>query len=485
MGKSKSKSKGLGRLVIGTVLTVGITGGALAYFQSQHTPRVLPGTMIGEVNLGGLTESEARQKVENWWAAKSGSPVKLSGKGLESQPAPRTAADLGAELDLDATLDALPYDDFWFALKGQIGQQDKAKNRAIDPVVTFNDQAMTEIREFVKKNIPANRAARITFENGVIQRFPEQAGMTLDEEKFSGLVARALAGETELEIPLTEKPKRIPDSALEQIEGEMSEFSTTFSAGKIARSANIKLAAERLNGMILMPGEKFSFNGTLGQRTTAKGFKVAGVYVSGRHDFDVGGGICQVSTTLYNAALLADLKIAARSNHSLPVPYVPLGRDAAVSYPNPDLQIVNNRETPIAIVSRYEPGKLHFSILGKPENIEVKFERRGAGSWSNGQKIVHDGSLGYGVKKVVESGGNGHRVETIKIVYRDGVEVSRTSLGTSIYRGSPRIIAMNKNAKPPVAAPPTTPQGENPATVPVKPPAVSPAGVGVSASDRR
>ncbi len=479
MSKGKSKSKWLGRLVVGFVIVIALTTGALAYFNSQHTPRVLPGTKVGEVELGGMTSAEAKVALEKWWATKSGSPVRLAAKGLVSQPKAKTAAELGAQFDLEATLEELPYDDFWFAIQNRLDSNSPRPKKEIDPVVTFDASAMDDIRAFVAKNIPPNRPAKITYENGTIVRQPEQAGMALDEEKFAGLVAQALAGESELEIPLIAKPKRIPDSALEQIVGEMSTFSTTFSAGKVARSANIKLAAERLNGLILMPGEKFSFNGTLGQRTTAKGFKVAGVYVSGRHDFDVGGGICQVSTTLYNAALLADLAVPQRSNHSLPVPYVPLGRDAAVSYPNPDLQIVNNRDIPIAIVSRYEPGKLHFTILGKPENLEVKFERRAAGSWSNGEKVVHDGSLGYGVRKVIEAGGSGHKVETIKIVFRDGVEVSRKSLGTSVYRGSPRIIAVNKNAKPPVAAPATSGPGDGPATVPSKPP-VAPANTGVS-----
>lgn len=470
MPKPKSKSKGFARLLIALVAVTAVTGGAFAFFESQHVPRVLPMTHVGDLELAGLTRPEAQAKLEQWWVAKSTSPVKLSGKGLARQPEPMTAQEMGAQFDVATTLDRLPFDDFVSSLQRSISGA-KAPRTDIEPAITFDESAMDKIREFVQKNIPANRPARVWMEGDSIRRETEQAGLRLDEERLSGLVGQALAGESELEIPLIEKPKRIPDAELAKIVGEMSEFSTTFSTGKVARSHNIKLAAEKLNGIILMPGEKFSFNGTLGQRTTAKGYKVAGVYVSGRHDFDVGGGICQVSTTLYNAALLADLQIGTRSCHSLPVPYVPLGRDAAVSFPNPDLTIVNNKDVPIAFASRYEPGRLHFSILGVPDDIEVKFERRGAGSWSNGEKVVHDGSLPYGVRKVIDAGGAGQRVETIKVVYRNGEEISRKSLGTSVYRGGPRIIAMNKNAKKPDA--PKAPQGTTDG--PAVPPAISPA----------
>lgn len=474
MRRKKSKAKRGGAIALVSLVTlVAIGGGAFTYLNSQHIPRISPGTMVGDLSVGELTESEAREKLEKWWGQTSNRPVQLSAKGLTRQPESRTAAELGAQFDVEATLDKLPYDDFVSTVRRRFQGDKSEEGPKVVAVVTFTEGAMADIKKFVASSLPPKREARVQLEGGTIIRTTEQAGVELDEKGFAELAGRALAGETNLELPLIEAKKRIPDAELEKIRESMSEFSTTFSEGKVARSANIKLAAERLNGLILMPGEKFSFNGTLGQRTTAKGYKVAGVYVSGRHDFDVGGGICQVSTTLYNAALMADLKIGTRSPHSLPVPYVPLGRDAAVSFPNPDLQIVNNQNFPIAIASRYEPGRLHFSILGQNQGIEVKFEQRNATSWGTGEKIVHDGTLAYGVRKVVDRGGSGRKIETIRIVYKDGKEIERQSLGNSVYRGGPRIIAVNKNAKPPVAAPPTAPtvpKTEPPATVPVSAP---------------
>ncbi|MFM9873355.1 MAG: VanW family protein, partial [Fimbriimonadaceae bacterium] len=210
----------------------------------------------------------------------------------------------------------------------------------------------------------------------------------------------------------------------------------------------------------------FSFNDFLGQRTQAKGFKVAGVYVGGKHDVDVGGGICQVSTTLYNAAVRGEIKVNSRSPHSLPVPYVPLGQDAAVSYPNPDLKITNEHDFPIALAATPEKSTLTFRILGasKPE-FTYKFESQLISTWSRGQKIVHDSGLKYGVRKVMDRGGSGRKVRTWKLTFKDGKLVKRENMGDSIYSGGPVIIAVNKSAKP--AAPKTLVKPDAP--VPILP----------------
>src|SRR5262249_4274073 len=159
-----------------------------------------------------------------------------------------------------------------------------------------------------------------------------------------------------------------------------------------------------------------SFNGTVGRRTEKAGFQIAGVYKNGKHDFDVGGGICQVSTTLYNAALLDDLKIVERHNHSMPVAYVPLGRDATVDYGALDLEIANNSDHPIAINSEFHPGKLTFRILGKKDkSLDVKIESDGSQRWDPGTQLVSDPSLPAGKRKVIDKGSSGRQVSTYRL----------------------------------------------------------------------
>ncbi len=344
------------------------------------------------------------------------------------------------------------YDTFWDDLRVAVGQERESKEIALDPVYRFGDARSVDLAAFVDKYQPPIRPAKARLVEGVVALQHESTGMTFSAEKFPQSVEAALTSGEPVKIPVIESPKRIPDAELEKIKAVVSRFSTKFNAGQISRSSNIRLAAQSIDGLVLMPGDTFSFNDHLGQRTRAKGYKEAGVYVSGRHDIDVGGGICQVSTTLYNSLLMGEVKIDYRSPHSLPVPYVPLGRDAAVSFPNPDLKFTNNFDTPIALSASYSPGVLEFRVLGATKNPrEVKFESRLLSSWSNGEKIVHDPSLAFGERKVQDRGGSGRKVQTWKVVYEGGVEVERIDLGTSTYRGGPVIVAMNKNAKKPLA----------------------------------
>ena len=203
-----------------------------------------------------------------------------------------------------------------------------------------------------------------------------------------------------------------------------------------------------------MPGESLSFNGTVGRRTERAGFKLAGVYKAGKHDVGIGGGICQVSTTLYNASLFANLKIRQRSNHSLPVAYVPLGRDATVDYGSLDLVVENDTDAPMGVVNTYRPGRLTFRILGKKDpSLKVKVVQEGGRSWGMPVKTVVDRRLPAGARRIVEPGSSGHSVSTYRLVYRNGKLVERQALGRSSYGGGTRVVAVGPAAPPRPKAP--------------------------------
>lgn len=259
----------------------------------------------------------------------------------------------------------------------------------------------------------------------------------------------AVLHQSNVAVPFVEGSKRVTDADLASIKEVESEFTTHFPTSKTNRCSNIKLASSKFNGLVLMPGDRISFNNTVGRRTEKAGFQIAGVYKNGKHDFDVGGGICQVSTTLYNAALFANLKIVHRHNHSMPVAYVPLGRDATVDYGVLDLDIENNLDHPIALNSEYQPGKLTFRILGqKDKGLEVKIETDGRQRWNPGTQIVVDPTLAAGVRKVVDKGASGQQINTYRVVYRDGKFVKREALGTSYYKGGQKIVAVGRAVSP-------------------------------------
>lgn len=178
--------------------------------------------------------------------------------------------------------------------------------------------------------------------------------------------------EKEYTIPLKTVYPKITTNMLgkEAFPNLLGEFTTTFSTSKVNRSTNLRLAAEKINGTVLLPGETFSYNKIVGERTIAAGFKEAGVYVNGELVDGLGGGICQISSTVFNAALFANLKIKEVHYHPYVSSYVPIGRDATVAYGSKDFQFINSRKYAIKIECYASGGVAKCKIYGFKENPE-------------------------------------------------------------------------------------------------------------------
>lgn len=152
-----------------------------------------------------------------------------------------------------------------------------------------------------------------------------------------------------------------------QYDNMIASYSTSFDSSQTGRSTNLRLAMKAINGKVLQPGQTFSFNGTVGERTAARGYKMGYVYSGGQAVPGIGGGVCQVSSTLFNAVLLANLGIVERHYHSLTVSYVPLGRDATVLWNSKDFKFKNTLNYPIKLVTEYNAsGKLTIKIMTSP-----------------------------------------------------------------------------------------------------------------------
>ena len=204
----------------------------------------------------------------------------------------------------------------------------------------------------------------------------------------------------------------------------LASYSTTYSTGNYNRSTNISLAARSVNGYVLMPGETFSYNSTVGQRTAARGYKEAGVYLNGEVTTGLGGGICQVSSTLYNAILLANLEIVERSNHTFKPTYVPAGQDATVSWGAPDFKFKNNRNYPIRITATAGNGSVSFNVYGlkTSDDYEVKIVSSEIGSIPFSTQYQETSSLPAGIQKITQAGSNGCKTQTYKILYKKSVD---------------------------------------------------------------
>lgn len=236
------------------------------------------------------------------------------------------------------------------------------------------------------------------------------------------------------------------DIGIEAFPNLLSSYSTSFASSSSNRATNVSLATNKINGKVLMPGEVFSFNGTVGKRTPQAGFKVAGVYMNGQVATDYGGGICQVSSTLYNAVLRANLEIVDRSNHMFEVGYVSIGTDATVSWGAPDFKFKNSRSYPIKIVTSSSNRKcvVKFYGLKESEEYDIEIVSYRTGSVPYRTTYTTDSSLAAGQQKVIQRGSNGAKSVAYRIRKKNGQVISKELLSKDTYDPHNQIIAVGK-----------------------------------------
>ena len=243
-----------------------------------------------------------------------------------------------------------------------------------------------------------------------------------------------------LKITLAEKT--LDDLGEEAFPDLLSEYTTIYDPSNKNRSNNLSISAEKIDGTIVMPGETFSYNQTVGERTIAAGYKEAGAYAGGRVVQDVGGGICQTSSTLYNAALLANLEIVDRSNHQFLTSYVSASRDATVAWGSIDFQFKNTRTYPIRIEAEAKNGVCKMAIYGIKEETEYEVLIQSVvNSYLPYTTVYEDDPTLAEEKEVVEqSGYTGCTSEAYRILKLNGEVVSKTSLSKDTYDPMTRII---------------------------------------------
>ncbi len=227
---------------------------------------------------------------------------------------------------------------------------------------------------------------------------------------------------------------------------QISKFITRYDESDENRSTNIKLASEKINGTILMPGETFSYNKTVGQRTIKAGYKEASIYMNGKVVDGIGGGICQVSSTLYNAVLQANLEIVSRKNHYFVTGYVSPSRDATVSYGTIDFQFKNSRTYPIKIQCTSQNGICQIQIYGIKEEkeYEVVIEDAVTEIIPYTTRYVETNNLETGEEKEIQQGVNGYKSEAYRILKYNGQVISKTLLSKDSYNPLERIVEKGK-----------------------------------------
>lgn len=263
--------------------------------------------------------------------------------------------------------------------------------------------------------------------------------ISLDEAK-----AMLAEDKTEYEIPLKIIPAEITlyNIGLEAFPYEISTFSTRYDVTNVNRSINLKLAADKIDGVVLMPGEVFSYNQVVGKRTIEAGYKNAAIYVNGGVEDGLGGGICQISSTLYNAVLLANLGIVERENHTFVTSYVKPGRDATVVYGSIDFKFENTRNYPIKFETSVENGVATISIHGISEETEyeVRILPVITATTPFNVEYIEDPSLPEGQEVITQYGSTGYKVTTYKEVLLNDVTISKEILSNDTYSAMKRIV---------------------------------------------
>lgn len=267
-------------------------------------------------------------------------------------------------------------------------------------------------------------------------------GISFDIDAAQKAIDAAQTGAT-VTIPLIKKEPTVSTEQLQSIifRDILSE-KATYVAGTSNRVHNVTLAAAAMNGKILNPGDTFSYNETLGQRTTEKGYLEAGAYVGGKTVQEIGGGICQGSSTLYYCVLYADLEVVERSNHMFSVAYLPLGTDATVNWGTVDFKFKNNTDYPIKIEAFMQDGKLNVKLYGTKVNDNyVKIESIKISTTEIKAVQKEDPTIAPGTTKVDQDGHTGYVVDVYKYIYdKDGNELSKTYLRRNTYRMQEKII---------------------------------------------
>ncbi len=451
-----------------------LTAAGMGIASVSQTPDgiIAAGVHAAGMDWSGLTQAAAKEQLGAWADEERARrlPLRIAPEANVQKTWTPRLGDLGAAVDADATVaEAMAVgrrDGLVAALIARFAGREEVH---ISPKWVLDEKkARTYLYTQVAPSARRTKAdARYILVAGRGKVVPEQVGAALDLVEATGAVAaRIVTGSREpLALPLKVVSPRIITADLQAITGEVARFRTRYTE-RGNREANVKASCERINGHVVMPGEVFSYNQVVGPRDAERGYRMAKVIVRGRVEQGVGGGICQTSTTLYNAALLADLDIVSRSHHAFPVPYCKPGTDATVVYGQIDFRFRNTTDAPIAISAAAGSGQVNVHLFGKPvAGKTVRIERTNISTWRQGTMTVSDPSIAPGKTKRIDKGHAGWRGSVWRVVMQNGKQVRRERISSDVYAAVPAIVAAAPTV-PPGAGAGSAPTAPNPKPLP-------------------
>lgn len=435
---------------------------------------ILPNVYIGNVDVGGMTADEAKSACSNYFDGLGSKTITFSCGDATQQ---MLLSDVGLSADIEGTVeDALNY-----GHKGNVLKRYKdTKNleagniKNLDLKINIQSDSYDNINNVLVNFNQEASPASIELVDGEFEIQPETIGVAVDTQATLDALQADLESATDfdnilVDVVRSEVKPEVTSEELDGITDKLGEFSTNYS-GDSGRMKNVENGCSFINGTVLMPGEVFDTDATIRPYTEENGYYYAGEYNNGKVVQGLGGGICQVSTTLYNAVLYSELEIVERYNHSLTVGYVQLSQDAAIAGTTKNFKFRNNTDTPIYIAGACEDGQITFAIFGKetrPENRTIEFESVLVSTIPPGEPIEEvDPSLPPGTREVTQNAHTGYVAELWKHIYIDGELTESEKVNTSNYISTPEYVTIG-----PEEAAEETPEEETTEAVPADAPA--------------
>ena len=423
---------------------------------------ILEGVYMGEMSLAGMTAEEAKASVSAFVEELKHKNITFGAVGDHYVSV--IAGDLGLAWVNESDIDAVAA----LGKKGNIVKRYKAMqdlkhgNKVYDLKLSLDRDLIKSVLEeqCAEYDIPSVNNT-ITRVDGQFVIEEGQAGERVNVEESLNQIYEYITNgwdyqdaSIDLAIDVSEPKGSVED--LQKMTDVLGTFTTSYSTSSASRCKNIENGARLINGTLLYPGDEFSTYDTIKPFTEANGYYPAGSYMNGKVVDSLGGGICQVSTTLYNAVLLSELEVTERHNHSMIIAYVKPSMDAAIAESSgKDFRFVNSWENPIYIEGVTQGKQITFTIYGveqrDPSHV-VRYESETLSTTHPDHEIITPAS-GQGVGYIsVESAHVGYTAQLWKIVEENGVEVSREVINKSSYKVSPRSAVVGVNTDNPVYA---------------------------------
>jgi len=412
--------------------------------------RICRDVTVSGILIGDMARSQAAAKIDTWAAERARRNVTLT--ALDARWT-GTLDELGARVD---TRDALER-----ALA--VGREGNMLHRAVCVLTPWgsgkrfgarllmDDARLRKTLDRLARQIdrPHKNATLRVVDNRLEIR-PDGCGIKVNQDEAARTVSRAVtSGLALVTLPIEiDRPDVTADDAA-GIDTLLSRFTTSFNPGKRGRTHNLRLAARTLSGIVLKPGMRFSTNETVGPRLMARGFRTAQIFVKGKLEEGLGGGVCQVSSTLYNAVLLAGLNVLERGHHSRIVPYVVAGRDATVAYGLIDFRFENSKSAPIGLITHAGGSRLTIDVYGSAaDKRNIKVYTSASKRTAAGTQTVRDSSLPSGARKLIEKGSGGVSVVVYRKTTLPGGEIVTEVVSRDRYLPQKAVIAVGPARKP-------------------------------------